>query len=80
MFPTFEELGIKGMVMSNWFGVVGPKNMPPADRGQAERGINKALTIRSSRRRSPPAATKSAAAIRRCSPSSSQRRAIAGRS
>jgi tripartite-type tricarboxylate transporter receptor subunit TctC len=41
--PTFEELGIKGMVMSNWFGVVGPKNMPPAIVAKLNAAINQAL-------------------------------------
>ena len=41
--PTFDELGIKGMVMSNWFGVVGPKNLPPAIVAKLNQAINKAL-------------------------------------
>ncbi|MEP7084437.1 MAG: tripartite tricarboxylate transporter substrate binding protein, partial [Betaproteobacteria bacterium] len=41
--PTFDELGIKGMEMSNWFGVVGPKNMPPAIVAKLNDAINKAL-------------------------------------
>ena len=41
--PTFDELGIKGMVMSNWFGIVGPKNMPPAIVAKLNEAINKAL-------------------------------------
>jgi tripartite-type tricarboxylate transporter receptor subunit TctC len=41
--PTFEELGIKGMVMSNWFGVVGPKNLPPAIVAKLNQAINQAL-------------------------------------
>ena len=41
--PTFEELGIKGMAMSNWFGIVGPKNMPPAIVAKLNAAINKAL-------------------------------------
>jgi tripartite-type tricarboxylate transporter receptor subunit TctC len=28
--PTFEELGIKGMEISNWFGIVAPKGTPKA--------------------------------------------------
>ena len=42
--PTFDELGIKGMVMSNWFGVVGPKNMPPAIVAKLNGAINQALS------------------------------------
>ena len=41
--PTFEELGVKDMVMSNWFGVVGPKNLPPAIVTKLNQAINKAL-------------------------------------
>ena len=41
--PTFEELGVKGMVMSNWFGVVGPKNLPPAIVTKLNQAINQAL-------------------------------------
>jgi tripartite-type tricarboxylate transporter receptor subunit TctC len=41
--PTFEEQGVKGMVMSNWFGVVGPKNMNPAIVEKLNQAINKAL-------------------------------------
>ncbi len=41
--PTFDELGIKGMVMSNWFGVIGPKNLPPAIVMKLNQAINKAL-------------------------------------
>jgi len=41
--PTFDELGVKGMVMSNWFGIVGPKNMPPAIVAKLNAAINQAL-------------------------------------
>ena len=41
--PTIDEQGIKGMVMSNWFGIVGPKNMPPAIVTKLNQAINKAL-------------------------------------
>jgi tripartite-type tricarboxylate transporter receptor subunit TctC len=26
--PTFEEVGIKGFEVTNWYSVMGPKNMP----------------------------------------------------
>ena len=42
--PTFEESGIKGMVMSNWFGVVGPKGLPPAIVTKLNQAINQALS------------------------------------
>jgi tripartite-type tricarboxylate transporter receptor subunit TctC len=28
--PTFEELGFKGFDGVQWYGIVGPANMPPA--------------------------------------------------
>jgi len=41
--PTFEELGVKNMEMSNWFGVVAPKGTPPAIVAKLSQAINKAI-------------------------------------
>lgn len=41
--PTFAELGVKGMEMSNWFGIVAPKGTPPAIVAKLNDAINKAL-------------------------------------
>ena len=41
--PTFDELGIKGMEMSNWFGVVAPKGTPPAVIAKLNQTINRAI-------------------------------------
>lgn len=41
--PTFAELGVKDMEMSNWFGVVAPKGTPPAIVAKLNDAINKAL-------------------------------------
>jgi tripartite-type tricarboxylate transporter receptor subunit TctC len=41
--PTFAELGIKDMEISNWFGIVAPKGTPPAIVAKLNQAINKAL-------------------------------------
>ncbi len=41
--PTFKELGIDGMVASNWFGVIAPAGTPAEIIGQLNTAINKAL-------------------------------------
>jgi tripartite-type tricarboxylate transporter receptor subunit TctC len=41
--PTFAELGIKDMVISNWFGIVAPKGTPPAIVARLNQAVNKAL-------------------------------------
>ena len=41
--PTFEELGYKGFDGVQWYGIVGPANMPAEITGQLNAGINKAL-------------------------------------
>ncbi|MDZ5458455.1 Bug family tripartite tricarboxylate transporter substrate binding protein [Azohydromonas lata] len=41
--PTFAELGIQDMVISNWFGVVAPKGTPPAIVARLNQAINQAL-------------------------------------
>ncbi|MEJ8822709.1 tripartite tricarboxylate transporter substrate binding protein [Variovorax humicola] len=41
--PTFKEVGIQGMEMSNWFGVVAPKGTPPAIIDKLNQAINKAI-------------------------------------
>jgi tripartite-type tricarboxylate transporter receptor subunit TctC len=41
--PTFSELGIKDMAISNWFGVVAPKGTPKPIVDKLNLAINKAL-------------------------------------
>ena len=41
--PTFAELGIKDMVISNWFGIVAPKGTPSAVVAKLNQAINQAL-------------------------------------
>ena len=41
--PTFAELGLKGMEMSNWFGIVAPKGTPPAIVAKLNAAVNRAL-------------------------------------
>ncbi len=41
--PTFEELGIKGMVMNAWYGVAAPAGTPPAVIGKVNAAVNQAL-------------------------------------
>ena len=41
--PTFQELGIEGMVASNWFGVIAPANTPADIIDKLNAAINKAL-------------------------------------
>ena len=41
--PTFAELGIKDMEISNWFGIVAPKGTPPAIVSKLNQAVNKAL-------------------------------------
>jgi tripartite-type tricarboxylate transporter receptor subunit TctC len=41
--PTFAELGIKNMEISNWFGIVAPKGTPPAIVAKLNTAINRAL-------------------------------------
>lgn len=41
--PTFRELGIDGMVASNWFGVIAPAGTPSAIILQLNAAINRAL-------------------------------------
>jgi tripartite-type tricarboxylate transporter receptor subunit TctC len=41
--PTLGELGLKDMVMSNWFGLVAPKGTPPAIIAKLNDAANKAL-------------------------------------
>ena len=36
--PTFEELGYKGFDGVQWYGIVGPANMPPAIVADAQQG------------------------------------------
>ena len=36
--PTFEELGYKGFDGVQWYGIVGPANLPPRDRRHAQQG------------------------------------------
>lgn len=41
--PTFAEAGIKGMEISNWFGVVAPKGTPKPIVDKLNQAINRAL-------------------------------------
>jgi len=41
--PTFAELGLKGLEMSNWFGIVAPKGTPPAIVAKLNQALNRAL-------------------------------------
>jgi tripartite-type tricarboxylate transporter receptor subunit TctC len=41
--PTFEELGFKGFDGVQWYGIVGPANMPPAIVTTLNSEINKML-------------------------------------
>ena len=41
--PTFEELGYKGFDGVQWYGIVGPANMPPAIVATLNKAINDAL-------------------------------------
>lgn len=41
--PTFAELGVKGMEISNWFGIVAPKATPKPIVDKLNQAINRAL-------------------------------------
>jgi tripartite-type tricarboxylate transporter receptor subunit TctC len=41
--PTFEELGFKGFDGVQWYGIVGPANLPPAIVATLNKTINDAL-------------------------------------
>jgi len=41
--PTLEEMGLKNMVMSNWFGLVAPAKTPPAIIAKLNDAANRAL-------------------------------------
>lgn len=41
--PTFEELGIKGMIMNAWYGVAAPAGTPPAVVTKVNAAVNQAL-------------------------------------
>lgn len=41
--PTFEELGIKGMIMNAWYGVAAPAGAPPTVVAKVNEAVNKAL-------------------------------------
>lgn len=41
--PTFEELGIKGMVMNAWYGVAAPAGTPAAVVAKVNQAVNQAL-------------------------------------
>jgi tripartite-type tricarboxylate transporter receptor subunit TctC len=42
--PTFEELGHKGFDGVQWYGIVGPANLPPAIVATLNKAINDALS------------------------------------
>ena len=41
--PTFAELGVKDMEISNWFGIIAPKGTPPAIVAKLNQAINQVL-------------------------------------
>jgi len=41
--PTFEELGYKGFDGVQWYGIVGPANLPPAIVTKLNTAINEAI-------------------------------------
>jgi tripartite-type tricarboxylate transporter receptor subunit TctC len=41
--PTFEELGYRNMEISNWFGIVAPKGLPPEVLAKLNQAVNRAL-------------------------------------
>ncbi|NCW98513.1 MAG: tripartite tricarboxylate transporter substrate binding protein, partial [Betaproteobacteria bacterium] len=41
--PTFAEVGIEGMNISNWFGMLGPAAMPAEIAARMNREVNAAL-------------------------------------
>ncbi len=41
--PTFEEAGIKGLVLDQWLGVFAPAGTPPAIVASLNSELNKAL-------------------------------------
>lgn len=41
--PTFDELGIKGMIMNAWYGVAAPAGTPPAVVTRVNAAVNQAL-------------------------------------
>ena len=49
--PTFEESGFKGFDGVQWYGIVGPANLPPAITSRLNAEINKSLASRALRER-----------------------------
>jgi tripartite-type tricarboxylate transporter receptor subunit TctC len=43
--PTFEELGFKGFDGVQWYGIVGPANLPPAIVKTLNDEVNKSLAL-----------------------------------
>lgn len=41
--PTFEEAGVKGMIMNAWYGVAAPAGTPPAIVARVNAAVNNAL-------------------------------------
>ena len=41
--PTFEELGIKGMVMNAWYGIAAPAGTPAPVVAKVNEAVNRAL-------------------------------------
>jgi len=41
--PTFNEVGIKGFDVTNWYSVMGPKEMPPAMVSQIDKAVKAAM-------------------------------------
>jgi tripartite-type tricarboxylate transporter receptor subunit TctC len=43
--PTLEEAGLKGFDAQQWYGIVGPANLPPAITAKLNAELNKALAL-----------------------------------
>jgi tripartite-type tricarboxylate transporter receptor subunit TctC len=43
--PTFKELGLNGFDGQQWYGIVGPANLPPAITAKLNTEINKVLAL-----------------------------------
>ena len=41
--PTFTEVGIKGFDVTNWYSIMGPKDMPPALVAQIDKAVKAAM-------------------------------------
>lgn len=72
--PTFDELGIKGMVMNAWYGVAAPAGTSPAVVAKVHAAIDKALKSGDLASGWPTSAPRCVAAPLRTSPGSGGRK------